>query len=89
MERAGIISFEHNTVTLIGVPENVDVYMEVVSRHDISWSTFYAGISIIFGVTGLWLNNIPLVIVSFIYLILAVIQHFKMYRVLTSGNHDE
>ena len=82
MERAGIIKFDHNTVTLLRVPEDVDVYMEVVSKHDISWSTFYSGVSVLFALLGLWLNNIPLVIISGIYFILSIIQHFKTYKVI-------
>ncbi|WP_251948893.1 DUF7344 domain-containing protein [Thermococcus argininiproducens] len=89
MERAGIIKFDHHTVTLLEIPENVDVYMEMVGKHDISWSAFYAGVSIIFAITGLWLNNLPLVIVSGIYLGLSIIQHFKTYRVLSSGSREE
>ncbi|NJE25739.1 hypothetical protein E3E22_03695 [Thermococcus sp. MV5] len=89
MERAGIIKFDHHIVTLLEIPENVDVYMEVVGKHDISWSVFYAGVSIIFAITGLWLNNLPLVIVSGIYLCLSIIQHFKTYRVLSSGSREE
>lgn len=82
MERAGIIKFEHNTVTLVKVPEDVDVYMEVVSKHDISWSTFYSGVSVLFALLGVWLDNIPLVIISTIYFALSIIQHFKTYRVI-------
>ena len=89
MERAGMIRFDHHVVTLLKIPENVDVYMEVVEKHDISWSAFYAGISVIFGITGLWFNNIPLVVVSGIYLILSIIQHFRTYRVFSSGNSEE
>ena len=82
MERAGIIKFDHNWVTLLRVPEDVDVYMEVVSKHDISWSTFYSGISVLFALLGLWLNNVPLVIISGIYFTLSIIQHFKTYKVI-------
>ncbi|WP_175059549.1 hypothetical protein [Thermococcus sp. 2319x1] len=83
LERAGIIKFDHNTVTLLKVPEDVDVYMEVVSKHDISWSTFYSGVSVLFALLGLWLNNIPLVVISAIYFTLSIIQRFKTYRVIS------
>lgn len=83
MERAGIIKFDHNTVTLLKVPEDVDVYMEVVSKHDVSWNTFYSGVSVLFALLGVWLNNIPLVIISAIYFALSIIQHFKTYRVIS------
>lgn len=86
MERAGIIKFDHNTVTLLKVPEDVDVYMEVVSKHDVSWSTFYSGVSVLFGLLGVWLNNIPLVIISAIYFTLSIIQHFKTYRVISRSS---
>ncbi|EHR78276.1 hypothetical protein OCC_12761 [Thermococcus litoralis DSM 5473] len=86
MERAGIIKFDHNTVNLLKVPEDVDVYMEVVSKHDISWSTFYSGVSVLFALLGIWLNNIPLVIISAIYFTLSIIQHFKTYRVISRSS---
>jgi len=86
MERAGIIKFDHNTVTLLKVPEDVDVYMEVVSKHDVSWSTFYSGVSVLFALLGVWLNNIPLVIISAIYFTLSIIQHFKTYRVISRSS---
>ncbi|AIF70248.1 hypothetical protein PAP_09350 [Palaeococcus pacificus DY20341] len=84
MERAGIISFERGIVELIAVPEDVDIYMEVVEKHDISWSTFYAGVSLIFALTGLWLSNIPLTIAAGIYLLLSMIHRMKVYRVIRS-----
>ncbi|WP_456321405.1 DUF7344 domain-containing protein [Palaeococcus sp. (in: euryarchaeotes)] len=88
MERAGIIRFKRGIVELIAVPENVDVYMEIVERHDISWSTFYAGVSIIFGITGIILGNLHLAIVSGIYLLLSIIQHMKVRRIIKAVRNE-
>ncbi len=81
MQREGIISYEHGTLRLIRVPPDVSLYMEVVSKNDISWSTFYIGTSLIFIAAGIFLNNIPLIIASIIYTLIALIQHQKVKRV--------
>ena len=82
LEREGVIAFERGIITLLQVPDNVTLYMEVVQRNDISWSTFYAGLSVIFLVTALWFGNLLLVFASLTYLIVAIFQHMKMYRIL-------
>ena len=41
MEREGIIEFKHGTIKLIRIPENVDVYMEIVNKNDVRWATVY------------------------------------------------
>ncbi len=82
LEREGIVAFERGVITLLKVPDNVTLYMEVVQRNDISWSAFYAGLSIIFLTMALWFGNILLIFASITYLIVAILQHMKTYRVL-------
>lgn len=82
LEREGVLAFERGVITLLQVPDNVTLYMEVVQRNDISWSAFYAGISFIFSLTALWFGNFLLLFASLTYLTVAVIQHAKTYRVL-------
>ncbi|ASJ01220.1 DUF7344 domain-containing protein [Thermococcus gorgonarius] len=82
LEREGVLTFERGVITLLRVPDNVTLYMEVVGRNDISWSTFYAGISFIFALTALWFGNFLLLFASLTYFLVAVVQHEKTYRVL-------
>ncbi|ASJ03515.1 hypothetical protein A3L09_09725 [Thermococcus profundus] len=82
LEREGILTFERGVITLLRVPDNVTLYMEVVQRNDISWSAFYAGISFIFAVTALWFGNLLLLIASLTYLLIAGIQHKRTYRIV-------
>lgn len=81
MEREGVISYEHGMIKLIKVPLDVNLYMEVVSKNDISWSTFYIGTSLIFIATGIFLNDPPLMIAAIIYALIAFIHHQKVRRV--------
>ncbi|GAB6102893.1 hypothetical protein JCM16138_21160 [Thermococcus atlanticus] len=81
MEREGVISYEHGMIKLIKVPLDVNLYMEVVSKNDISWSTFYIGTSLIFIATGIFLNDPPLMIAAMIYALIALIHHQKVRRV--------
>ena len=81
MQREGVISYEHGTIKLIKVPLNVNLYMEVVSKNDISWSTFYIGTSLIFIAAGIFLNDPPLMIAAIIYTLIAFIHHQKVRRV--------
>ncbi len=82
LEREGVISFERGTVTLLGIPDDVTVYMEVVKRNDISWSAFYAGTSLIFLLTGLYLGNVHLVFASLVYLFISVVHHRRVRRLM-------
>ncbi len=72
LEREGVITFRHGVVTLLKIPEDVTVYMEVVNKHDISWSTFYMGTSIIFIIAGWYLNSMPLILASMVYLVISL-----------------
>lgn len=82
LEREGILTFERGVITLLQVPDNVTLYMEVVQKNDISWSVFYAGISFIFAITALWFGNFLLLIASLTYLLVAGIQHKRTYRIV-------
>ena len=81
MEREGVISYEHGMIKLIKVPLDVNLYMEVVNKNDISWSTFYIGTSLIFIATGIFLNDPPLMIAAMIYALIALIHHQKVRRI--------
>lgn len=82
LEREGVVAFERGVITLLRVPDNVTLYMEVVQRNDISWSTFSAGLSIIFLITALWFRDPLLIFASVVYLVVAILQHRKTYCVL-------
>ncbi|WP_297516419.1 hypothetical protein [Thermococcus sp.] len=81
LEREGVITFKHGIVTLVKVPDDVTVYMETVKKNDISWSTFYIGLSLLFFLTALYLNNLHLAIASLVYAGVGVIHHRKMKRI--------
>ncbi len=81
LQREGVVSFEHGVVTLRGIPEDVTVYMEVVNKHDISWSGFYIGTSIIFILLGLYLGSLILLITAGVYLSIGLIHHTKVRRI--------
>ena len=82
LEREGVIRFQGGTLTLLKVPSDVSVYMEVVKKRDVSWSTFYMIVSLMFISLGLFLENHHLVLASFLYLLIAVVHHVKMRRIL-------
>ena len=82
LEREGVISFERGTVRLLKIPEDVTVYMEVVGRHDISWSAFYAGISLIFILTGMYLENVHLTFAALVYLLISLLHHRLIKRLV-------
>ncbi|WP_297068659.1 hypothetical protein [Thermococcus sp.] len=82
LEREGVIAFEHGTVTLLRIPNDVTVYMEVVKKNDISWSTFYIGTSMIFLVLGAYLRSFPLLLAAFVYLAISTVHHRRVRRVL-------
>ncbi|WP_170218359.1 DUF7344 domain-containing protein [Palaeococcus ferrophilus] len=82
MEREGIISYHSGVVTLVKVPENVTVYMEMVKKNDISWSSFYIGMSLIFAVAALVIDNMPLLGASVVYLIVGIVNRRRNYKVV-------
>ena len=82
LEREGVITFEHGIVTLLRIPEDVTVYMEVVNKHDISWSAFYIGTSLIFLMAGWYLGSMSLMFVALVYLAISLVHHRKVKRLL-------
>jgi len=79
--REGVITFNQGSITLVKVPMDVTVYMETVKKNDISWSSFYIGLSLIFLVTGLYVGNAHLVWASIIYTAVGIIHRKKVKRV--------
>lgn len=82
MEREGIISYHSGVITLVKVPENVTVYMEMVKKNDISWSGFYIGMSLIFAVAALVIDNMPLLGAALVYLIVGIVNRRRSYKVV-------
>jgi hypothetical protein len=81
LEREGVVTFSRGVVTLIKVPEDVTVYMETVNKNDISWGSFYIGLSLIFLTAAVYLGNLHLAVASLVYTIVGVIHRHKMRRV--------
>jgi hypothetical protein len=88
LEREGVLTFNRGTITLLKVPDNVTLYMEVVQKNDISWSMFYAGLSVIFLVVGLWVKNALLLFAAVSYLIVSVVHHTKTYRIAQTKEQE-
>ncbi|NJE30409.1 hypothetical protein E3E38_04995 [Thermococcus sp. 18S1] len=82
LEREGVVAFNHGVVTLLKIPEDVTVYMEVVKKHDISWSAFYMGTSLIFIAAGWYLGNLPLLLAAIVYLAISIVHHRKISRLI-------
>ena len=82
LEREGVITFEHGVITLLKIPNDVTVYMEVVKKNDISWNAFYMGTSLIFFVAGLYLESLPLVLAALVYLGISLVQRGKVKRLI-------
>ena len=82
LEREGVITFRRGVVTLLKIPDDVTVYMEVVNKHDISWSIFYMGTSIIFIVAGWYLRSLPLLIASVVYLTISIVHRMRVRRLI-------
>lgn len=82
LQREGVISFDRGVVTLLRIPEDVTVYMEVVNKHDISWSVFYMGSSVMFILAGLYLGSLPLIVTAVIYLIISLVHHSRVKRLI-------
>ncbi|NJD98981.1 hypothetical protein E3E26_04155 [Thermococcus sp. LS1] len=80
LEREGVVTFDHGVVTLLKIPDDVTVYMEVVKKNDISWSTFYMGTSIIFIIAGWYLGSMHLLLAAIVYLAMSVVHHRKIKR---------
>lgn len=81
LEREGIVTFSRGRITLLKVPDNVTLYMEVVQKNDISWSVFYAGLSVIFALMALWLGNVLLLFAAVTYLVVSAIHHKRTYLI--------
>ncbi|MDK2913725.1 MAG: hypothetical protein PWQ79_640 [Thermococcaceae archaeon] len=78
LEREGIVKFERGVVTLLEVPDDVTVYMEVVKHHDIRWSTFYILTSLMFLVVGFYIKSGVLLITAGIYLLVGIVHHTRV-----------
>ncbi|WP_456420710.1 DUF7344 domain-containing protein [Thermococcus sp.] len=81
LEREGVITFRHGVITLVRVPDDVTVYMETVMKNDISWSSFYIGLSLIFLLTGVYIGNVHLIGASLVYTFVGLVHKKKMRRV--------
>ncbi|WP_297500832.1 hypothetical protein [Thermococcus sp.] len=81
LEREGVIDFNRGIVTLVRVPEDVTVYMETVNKNDISWSSFYIGLSLIFLTVAVYLGNFHLAMASLIYTLVGLVHHRKIRRI--------
>ena len=81
LEREGVITFRHGVITLVKVPEDVTIYMETVKKNDISWSSFYIGLSLMFLLVGLYLSNLHLILASLVYTTVGFIHRQKMKRI--------
>jgi hypothetical protein len=82
LEREGVITFEHGVITLLQIPSDVTVYMEVVKKNDISWSGFYMGTSLIFLATGWYLGSFPLMFAALVYLLISMVHHRRVRRLV-------
>ncbi|HDZ36433.1 MAG TPA: hypothetical protein ENH81_05950 [Thermococcus sp.] len=82
LEREGVVAFNHGVVTLLKIPDDVTVYIEVVNKHDISWSAFYIGTSLVFMAAGGYLKNLPLLLVAMVYLVVSMVHHKKVSRLI-------
>ncbi|NJE42843.1 hypothetical protein [Thermococcus sp. GR6] len=80
LERDGVVTFDRGVITLLKIPDNVTVYMELIKKNDISWSTFYMGASIIFIITGWYLSSIPLLLAALVYLGMSIVHRGKIKR---------
>ncbi|WP_457741984.1 DUF7344 domain-containing protein [Thermococcus sp.] len=80
LEREGVITFKRGVITLIRVPDDVTVYMETVKKNDISWSSFYIGLSAIFLIAGVYIKNLELTIAAITYVIVGLIHRRKIKR---------
>jgi len=81
LEREGVITFRHGIVTLVKVPDDVTIYMETVEKNDISWSSFYIGLSLMFLAIALYLPNLHLALASVVYALVGFVHHRKMRRI--------
>jgi len=82
LQREGVVAFERGIITLLKIPDDVNVYMELVNKHDISWSAFYMGTSLIFIVAGLYLGSLPLIFAAVVYLAISAVHHRKVKRLI-------
>lgn len=82
MEREGIIEFSHGTIKLIQIPENVDVYMEIVNKNDIRWASVYTMLAL--GSVGMsyYVKSWVGFVISTVFLAVSVIQRVKERRII-------
>ncbi|MBO8175762.1 MAG: hypothetical protein H0Z18_10945 [Thermococcus sp.] len=82
MEREGIIEFQHGTIELIQIPENVDVYMEIVNKNDIRWASVYSMLALGSAGMSYYVKSWEGFVISTVFLALSLIQRFKEKRIV-------
>ncbi|NJE13771.1 hypothetical protein [Thermococcus sp. LS2] len=82
MEREGIIEFKHGTIKLIQIPENVDVYMEIVNKNDIRWASVYSILALSSAAMSYYVQSWEGFIISTVFLALSLIQRMKEKRIV-------
>ena len=82
MEREGIIEFKHGTIKLIQIPENVDVYMEIVNKNDVRWATVYSMLALGSAAMSYYVESWEGFVISTVFLSMSIIQRLKEKRVI-------
>jgi len=85
MEREGIIEFSHGTIKLIQIPENVDVYMEIVNKNDIRWASVYTMLALGSAGVSYYVKSWVGFVISTVFLVVSVIQRVKERRIVKRG----
>lgn len=76
LEEEEIIKYERreNKILLLEMPEDMRLYFEVVSRHDIPWSYYYLALSIIILMASYHIQNLFAILISILFLLSAVVN---------------
>jgi len=61
LDRAGMVDFDDRTVELTDNISELEIYLDVVPKNSIPWSTYYLGLAALASIViaGLWLEWIP------------------------------
>jgi len=61
LERAGMIDFDGDEITLTDRIELLDIYLDVVPANSVSWGIYYLGLSVLscLVLIGLWMGFLP------------------------------
>lgn len=78
LEREGVIRYDRRLgkISLISVPEGVEVYAETVKRFDIPWSFYYLFLAILTALIGLYFESLCTAIVSAVFAVSALVNIF-------------